>query len=100
MSALPPIAQANIGPQQTVHFLPTIAKLRPNAFIAGTAKAEMRLFQAMPEASHKPHVKNVDLIRDATSTRAGVTGFNMHHALPLAIVLLIGLYALANLFFD
>jgi hypothetical protein len=40
-----------------------------------------------------------DLIQDATSTRAGVTGFNMHHALPLAIVLLIGLYALANLFF-
>jgi hypothetical protein len=28
-------------------------------------------------------------------TRAGVTGFNMHHALPLAIVLFIGLYALA-----
>jgi hypothetical protein len=49
---------------------------------------------------NQPHVKNVDLIEDATSIRAGVTGFNMHHALPLAITLLIGLYALARLFFD
>jgi hypothetical protein len=48
----------------------------------------------------QPHVKKVNLIEDATSTRAGVTGFNMHHALPLGIMLLIGLYALAKLFFD
>jgi hypothetical protein len=48
----------------------------------------------------QPHVKNVNLIQDATSTRAGVTGFNMHHALPLGIMLLIALYALATLLFD
>jgi hypothetical protein len=48
----------------------------------------------------QPHVKNVNLIEDATSTRAGVTGFNMHHALPLGIMLLIALYALATLLFD
>jgi hypothetical protein len=43
----------------------------------------------MPELDRQPHVKNVNLIEDATSTRAGVTGFNTHHALPLAIMLLI-----------
>jgi hypothetical protein len=78
----------------------TIAMLRPNALSREQPKADMRLFQAMSDASDQPHVKNVDLIQDVTSTRAGVTGFNMHHALPLAIVLLIGLYALASLFFD
>ena len=86
--------ESNIGPQQTV-----LAMLRPNALSREQPKADMRLFQAMCDASDQPHVKNVDLIQDATSTRAGVTGFNMHHALPLAIVL-IGLYALASLFFD
>jgi hypothetical protein len=54
----------------------------------------------MPDTNGQPHVKNVDLIQDVTSTRAGVTGFNMHHALPLAIVVLIGLYVLASLVFD
>jgi hypothetical protein len=53
----------------------------------------------MSEHDHKPHVKNVNLIQDDTSTRAGVTGFNMHHTLPLGIVLLIGLYALVTLLF-
>jgi hypothetical protein len=57
----------------------------------------MRLSEAMND---QPRVKNVNLMEEATSTRAGVTGFNMHHALPLAILLLIGLYALARLFFD
>jgi hypothetical protein len=65
----------------------------------GTAKAAHAFHKAMSEHDHKPHVKNVNLIQDTTSTRAGVTGFNMHHALPLGIVLLIGLYALATLLF-
>jgi len=29
-----------------------------------------------------------------------VTRSNMHHAFPLCVILLIGLYALASLFFD
>ena len=37
----------------------------------------------MKAMNDQPHVKNVNLIEDATSTRAGVTGFNMHHALPI-----------------
>jgi hypothetical protein len=86
--------ESNIDPQQTVHHREADALSREQP------KADMRLFQAMSDASDQPHVKNVDLIQDATSTRAGVTGFNMHHALPLAIVLLIGLYALASFFFD
>jgi hypothetical protein len=56
--------------------------------------------QPMPDNNGQSHVKNVNLIEDATSTRAGVTGFNMHHAFPLGVLLLIGLYALASLFFD
>jgi hypothetical protein len=62
----------------------------------GTAKAAHAFYKAMSERDHQPHVKNVNLIQDATSKR-GVTGFNMHHALSLGIVLLIGLYALATL---
>jgi hypothetical protein len=57
----------------------------------GTAKVAHAFDKAMSERDH--------LIQDATSARAGLTGFNMHHALPLGIVLLIGLYALATLLF-
>ena len=46
-----------------------------------------------------PTLKKVNLIEDVASSRAGVTGFNMHHAFPLGVILLIGLYALASLFF-
>ena len=39
----------------------------------------------------QPNIKNVDLMKDAPRLNA-VTGFNMHYALPLGIVLLFGLY--------
>jgi hypothetical protein len=72
-----------------------VCTARGNTFVDRNA-----FYKAMSEHDHKPHVKNVNLIQDTTSsTRAGVTSFNMHHALPLGIVLLIGLYALATLLF-
>jgi len=53
----------------------------------------------MPNVKDQPRVKNVHLVKDAPKSRAGVTGYNMHYALPLGIVLLIGLYAIAKAFF-
>jgi hypothetical protein len=47
----------------------------------------------------QPHVKNVRLV-DETKSQAGVTGFNMHYDLVLAIATLITLYAAASVFFN
>ena len=51
------------------------------------------------EAEHLPEIENVNLFKNAErSRRAGVTGYNMHYALPLALTLLFGLYSLVKLF--
>jgi hypothetical protein len=76
-----------------------VCPARGYTFWIGTAKAAHAFYKAMSERDHQLHVKNVNLVQDATSTRVGVTGFNMHYALPLGIVLLIGLYALTTLLF-
>ena len=52
----------------------------------------------MHDIQDQPHVKNVRLVKE-TKSQAGVTGFNMHYGLVLAIATLITLYA-ANLFFN
>jgi hypothetical protein len=59
-------------------------------------------FQGMempkPQAN-MPHIENVRLVKDATASGAGVTGFNGRIALlPLGIALLAAFVAIAYLF--
>ncbi|MGA7068048.1 MAG: hypothetical protein WB048_17240, partial [Pseudolabrys sp.] len=54
---------------------------------------------AMHDTQDQPHVKNVRLV-EKTKSQAGVTGFNMHYGLVLAIATLITLYAAASVFFN
>ena len=54
---------------------------------------------AMHDTQDRPQVKNVRLVEE-TKSQAGVTGFNMHYGLALAIATLITLYAVASVFFN
>ena len=53
----------------------------------------------MHDTQDRPQVKNVRLVEE-TKSQAGVTGFNMHYGLALAIATLITLYAVASVFFN
>ena len=54
---------------------------------------------AMHDTQDQPHVKNVRLVKK-TKSQAGVTGFNLHYGLVLAIATMITLYAVASVFFN
>jgi hypothetical protein len=46
----------------------------------------------------RPHVKNVNLIEEATSTKAGAAGFNMRYAWLFGLMLPVLIYFVIQLF--
>ena len=49
------------------------------------------------EQNDIPHVQNVEIIKEATTSRSGVTGFDGRYTLPLGISLLTALAGIAYL---
>ena len=53
----------------------------------------------MHDTQDPPHVKNVRLV-EKTKSQKGVTGFNLHYGVVLAIATVITLYAVARVFLN